>query len=414
MKRYPAPLVVSLALAAAHSFAREPQAPPSPSVDSASRSGMIGKGAAGSSMFVGHYGEILEIPYGWTAEAEMRGETEAVYLHRKSHDAFGFKPFHPNISDYKPENFAPMGFMELIVIPKNAPGGLPSLKAIRGAKEVELKQSGAEYEIFDETGDGDWPRTTFHVNTKKPYRLWQTYAESPNEFYILTVGGEVETGDYGLDEARVLNYRSASQLVSRSLGNHVLAAHKRSLGGTLFRYRAGAADGLFSDFIDLIGKPPLMRIVLGALGAMMLILALWPGTSTSARRVGLFGRSLLLFTLFTGLAGFLVVFIPARFGDALWNSNELALLIPVLIIPGISWAAARALGSARPKRVLASTGIVAAAWATAFLWGADFKNVDEAAILAVGNTIILLLVGLTFGIAFGLGFGPLPKKEIPR
>ncbi|MBI2387226.1 MAG: hypothetical protein HYV14_14635 [Elusimicrobia bacterium] len=411
MKRHLSILVVGLSLFGGRSFAREPQAPPPPT-ERSSPAGSIGKDPQSGSIFVGHYGETIELPHNWTAEAELRDETEAVYFHRKSHDDFGFRPFQPKKADYKPESFTPMGLVELVVIPKDAPGGLRSLKAIRAAKESELKQTGAEYKIFN--GGGDWPLTAFHVETIRPYKLWQTYAESPNEFYILTMGISLKRGDDGFDQERALSHQSAMQVLARSLSDYLRLAHERTLGGKLFRFRRGSADGFISDFKTLFGDPPWVPKILGAVGALLAILTLWPGTTQLTRRFRFFGRSLLAFALLTGLAGFLAVFLPARFCDASWNSDEIPALIPVLLIPGASWAAARAFGSARPLRVLALTGIVAAAWTVAILWGADLKNLDEAVIVALNNTFILCFVGLTFGIAYCFGFGPLTNDEKTR
>lgn len=400
-------LAFYLLLIAGHSVAREPQAPPSP-IPSA------GKGATAGAIFVGHYGEAIEIPHGWTAEVEMRRETEAIYFHRKSHDDSGFKPFQPKQSDYVSENFAPLGLIELVVIPKDAPGGLRTLKAIRKAKEHELKLQAADFQVFDETGQGDWPRNTFHVKTEKPHRLWQTYAETPTEFYILTYGGRLETGDFGLDEHRIQDFSFAKQTLNRSLSAHLLLANQRSPAGRLFSFRTGASDGLLSDYLEMMGTPPLLPTALGAFGALLLILSSWPSTFVGAERVRRFGRSMLVFSLFTGLGGFLIISIPAYSGDALWNSDEFAALIPVLLVPVASWAAARKLGSARPIRVLASTGLLAVAWALVLMWGADFNNADSAAVSAVGNTLLLLFVGLTFGIAYAVSFGSDQNKRVPR
>lgn len=406
----------SLALAVTHSFAREPQAPPSPGADAAPRAGIVGKGPDGASLFVGHYGEAIQLPSGWTAEAEMKGETEVVYFHPKFHDEFGFKPFRPKKSDYKPENFSPMGLIELIAIPKNAPGGLRNLAAIRSAKEQEMKQQGFAYEISSESGAGDWPRGTFHVRTDKPYRLWQTYSESTREFYILTYGGGVEVGNYGLDERRVLNFSNAMQVVSRSLSDHLTQLHKKTLVGVLFHASAVVTDDIFSVFREYYSDPGGHRLlgILAIGGAFMTILAAWPGQRARARRVRLFGRSLLFFSATSGFAGFIVIYIPARFGGVSWNSDEVAALVPVLFLPWIGWAAARGLGSAYAKRVLAASGGLAVLWAILLLSNADLNNTDPVSILAFENTIFLLIIGLTFGFTFTLTFGPLPEQKVSR
>ncbi|PIR17845.1 MAG: hypothetical protein COV48_08220, partial [Elusimicrobia bacterium CG11_big_fil_rev_8_21_14_0_20_64_6] len=304
-------LVASLAFANVQLFAREPQAPPPPAVEAASRPGSTGRSANGNSLFVGHYGETVEFPSSWTAEAEMRGETEAVFFHSKFEDDFQNKPLRPKKSDYRPENFTPMGLMELVVLPKDAPGGLGSLAAIRDAKELELKEQGADYEMLDKTREPGWPQATFHVKMHQPYRLWQTYSESPSAFYILTVGGEVEAGEFGLDEARTENIYAARQFVFWSLRESLKAMEGRTAAGRPFRFRDEAARDMFSGFKYFFrydGSMPAAK-PMTAIAAAMLILALWPGRTAGSRRARLFGRSMLFFTLLAGFLGFLAVYL---------------------------------------------------------------------------------------------------------
>lgn len=424
-------LAVSLTLPTAQGFAREPQAPPSPSDGAVARVGATGKGSDGKSLFVGRYGETIAFPDHWTADAEMRDSTEVVYFHRKSHDEFGYKPFNLKRSDYKFDNFAPMGLIELVVIPKNAPGGLRSLKAIRLAKESELKRNGSAYEISDVINERWWPLGTFDIAIERPYRIVQTYAESPKEFYILTRGGNIETGEFGLSQDRVRDYGSAENEVRTSLGEYLVAARRKTLIGTLFHVEAKTPEDLLNPFKvllrtkDTLTERNDMELVRPGYGEdneflpkimvvasiALLVLSAWPGKSARVRRARLFGRSMLLFAYFTGLAGFLTVYIPARFGNATWKSDEVAALIPMLFIPIISWAAARQFGSAHTKRVFITAGLLAAIWMTLILWGSNFNNTDHPRETAFENTLALLIVGMTFGIAFSLAFGPLPRKE---
>lgn len=414
MKRHLAPLFICLTLTAQPCAAREPQAPPAPSGDAAAQSKLSDVSSGKKSIFVGRYGEIIELKFDWTAEAEMRDETEAVYFHRKSKEFLGFKPFQPKKSDYKAENFSPMGLMELVVIPKNAPGGMRSLKDLRRAKEQELKRQGADYKIFDEEDGDDWPRGTFHVRTERPYRLQQTYSESPKEFYIFTAGGILETGDYNLGEDLVLDYRSAKDLATRSLKKNLKDLRHKTAGGRLFYFQKISSDDIFSGFKDYsLGRDasPLSLKILATTSFAMLGLALWPGRTGPARRTRLFGRSLLLFTSLVGFTGFLVVFIPARLFGLIWNSRDLAMAAPIPFIPLIAWAAAYGSGSVHAKRVLAATGTLGVLWVTLFLLSADFKTTDPSPISTLGNTLFSLIVGLTFGFVFALSFGPVPNKE---
>lgn len=148
MKRIFTPLALCLALSAGNLLARESTAPPPPSTSDSS-TGALTPGPDGTTLFVGHFGETLVVHYGWTAKAEIRGVAEIVHIHRKSHDDFGLRPFQPKPSDFKLENFAPMGLMELVVVPKNAPGGLRTLAELRAAKEKELNSIQAAFRIDD-------------------------------------------------------------------------------------------------------------------------------------------------------------------------------------------------------------------------------------------------------------------------
>lgn len=416
MNRPSAVLVTVLVLASVKLFAREPQGPPSPAPGTPGRSGTTGLDGGGISLFVGHYGEALKFPSNWAADAELHGETEAVFFHRKFEDKFEFTPFRPKASDYEPENITPMGLMELIVIPRNSPGGLGSLAAIRSRKELELKKNGAEYRIIDETGEKGWPRATFHVSISKPYRLWQTYSQSPGEFYILTVGGAIGSGEFGLDQVRIENFRTAKELVSDSLIKHIQALELRTPAGGLFRFRDDAAQNIFSRFGNFIrydGSMP-AAMPMTAFGVVLLILAMWPRSAPGSRRVRLVGRSILFFTLLSGFLGFLAVYLPARFADALWTSSDLASTVPLPLLPAIGWAVARRLRSSKVGRISISMAALAVAWTVILLWGATRENHDPTAIMISGNTFVLLVVGLTFGIVFAAAFGPLPDQGISR
>lgn len=393
MKRSLASLIFCLALSSGLLFAREPQAPPSPV--SASQTGSLAAGRDGASIFVGHYGESIVIPHGWTARAELRETTEIVYFHRKFHDDFGYKPFRPKPVDFKLENFAPMGLMELVVVPKNAPGGLRSLKDIRLAKEKELDASGAGYQTVDESGA--WPRGTFTVRITRPYHVAQTYAQSAKEFYIFTAGGGLEEGALGLPKNRALEYRYAAVDARDSLLEHLRAGDEGSPVGTLFTEAPQTASILHYFTV------PRFLAVYGGVAAALLVLALLPAVSPRAR---LFGWSLFLFSQLTALVGFFFLYVPVRFASLMWANPGDAALVPVLLIPAAAWLAARRFASVHTGRVLAATGMLAALGAAILLLGPRAASPLPAEMALFGVTVLLHLLGLAAGFVFALAFGP--------
>ena len=427
MNRYLTPLIFSFSLAAAQTFAREQQSPPSPSGDGGiPQVGTIKvepnpSGYGTTSFFVGHYGEMIEFPYSWIAEAELRGKTEAVYFHRKFSDDKNRLPFQPKPADYTLENFARLELMELIVIPKNAPGGLRSLKAIRRAKEEEIAKTGADSKIIDETNEYAWPRGTFHVKTLKPHSTVQTYGESPKEFYILTTGGSLAAGDYDLSEERAADYNYYVEHTLESLRKHLLAVHKQTLGDFIYAHSPDTLN-FFSfapvsdrskDFLSSFRSVRFFGLF-GTLGAGILVIAFWPGTTSRVRRARLFGRSLFFFAHLTALIGFLFVYCPISIFGVKWQSAADATFMPVLLIPWISWLAARHLGSVRTNRVLISTAMLAALWTILMVLTRHSEDSLPVEYAVFGNTVLLHLLGLIFGSAFVLAFGPLPKNEPPR
>ncbi len=359
-------------------------------------------------MFVGHYGEVVEVPSNWSADVQLRGLTEVVYFHRKFDDDFGRKPFQPKPVDYKLENFAPTGLVELLVIPKNAPGGLGSLAKIRLAKEKELNQSGADYKISQETEGGRWPSGTFHVGTHRPYRLVQTYTESPGEFYILTLGESLEPGAFGLNADRVLDYRLAGDVVSDSLCKHLLAVHDRTPAGKFFE-NASDLSGIFYYF----GLPRFWALFASSI-AVMLFLAAWPSKSARSAKIRLLGRSLLLFSLISALAGFFIAYVPVSFGGVVWRRSEDALLIAALINPLIAWGAARGFGSTHVRRVMLTIAGLAVAWMVLMALGPRSNSAAPVGELIITTTLALYFWGMVNASVFALAFGEMAQREARR
>lgn len=412
MKGCLAILIVSLTLASGRVFARDPQPPSSTAVDgSSTRAGLIRgvphpRGFGEISLFVGKYGETIEIPYYWAAFVESRGQAEAVYFHRKFSDDQSRVPFLPKAADYKLEKFSRLELMELVVIPKSAPGGLRSLKEIRRAKEKELTRNGLQFKIVEEKNHFAWPRGTFYLEILSPYRIFQTYSESPREYYILTVG-DGSAGDYGYGKERASDYDFAAERALESLRKHLLSVEGRSAGRFWFNPVTPPPEGFLANF-----KQFRLGASAAILTASMLVLSFWPGTSVAARRARLFGRNLVILTSFAASAGFLSVFIPVQIFGVIWRNSSAAELIPILAIPWVGWIAARRFGSARPRRVLFWTLVLAALFALDLNQGIRFDGAVSAGEMAYETTLFLYVLGAAFGVVSGLASGPAPVSKV--
>ncbi|MBI2384555.1 MAG: hypothetical protein HYV14_00940 [Elusimicrobia bacterium] len=332
---------------------------------------------------------------------EVKGETEVVYFHRNFSDDKGLAPFKPKPSNYKLDDFARLELMELMVIPKRAPGGLRSLAELRAAKDKESAKAGAEYRMVDETNEYAWPRGTFHARTTRPYRAVQTYTESQHEFFILTTGGILNEGDFGLSAKRAEDYNYTLDRALESLRKHVISgshpSQEDSSSGNLFIPAGELSPHFFSSF-----KAFRFVMLFGILGGALTGLAFWPGTSVRARRTRYFGRSLFVFAHLAALAGFISVYLPIAITGVKWRVSNDATLLPVMLVPLISAFAARRLGSARAGRVLVATGAIAVLWALLTILTRGPGDRLPAEFGVFGNTVILYFLGLAFGTAFAL------------
>lgn len=400
MKYHRSILAASLVLLGGRTLAREPQAPPSP------YAATTGQPSGGSNVFVGTVGGIIELPYGWTADPVMRGEAEIVRIHRKSINDFDVKPFNPKPSDYKPENFEALGLMELMVIPKNAPGGFKSLAELRQAKEKELLSSGAEYEITDVPSRSEWPKGTFDVATSRPYRLRQTYGESEKEFYILTSAGSPSESAQTKDKHRALDYRHTLETVDRSLGRHLLDIREHAGAGRWFTSEDNAPPNP--------GSPNAFRIIAAFAVpiAAMVAFVLWPEKSARSAKFRLYGQALFLFSLTSAIAGFLTIYIPARFSQLVWRHVQDALIVASLPNLLIAYGAARGFGNRHTRRILVSVTALLILWSAIWFLEPRGANLDSTEEVLIGVPLILFYLGILAASVFTAAFGPVsPVKE---
>lgn len=168
-------------------------------------------------VFVGNYGEVLDVDSDWGVQAFMSGNTEIVRFYPKC-DTFCFErnakklPV-PGPADYSnPANFTPKRLMQLVVYAK-ATSDIKTLKELRALREKTLKDDRIECStlkekrdtpclIFDMGPGTNWlpdelPRESFSVNIKAPYKLHQYYYQTAKLLIIFSVGDPAGDGDAG-------------------------------------------------------------------------------------------------------------------------------------------------------------------------------------------------------------------------
>jgi hypothetical protein len=126
-----------------------------------------------------YYLKALRLESGVAAEIEKRGPVERIQFHPD-----GISPASEDFE--KPENYSRKRLMQLMLIPKPAPGGIRSLADLRRAAERKLASSRAAHEF--QQRQIDWPGGTFWVSISAPYQLLQCYTEDETNFLVLTTG----------------------------------------------------------------------------------------------------------------------------------------------------------------------------------------------------------------------------------
>lgn len=314
MRLRPAFLAAVLALSAGRSYAREPAAPPSPVEPGAAAKHSLTPNAedAGVNVFIGHFGETVRLPYFWAADARMQGPMEVVNFHFKTVDPMKMfsAPFSPEAKDYVPENFSRLRLMQMLVIPKNVPGGYPSLEKLREAKSKELSETGNPYDLR-KVGGYPWPPDTFWVSISTPYPLFQLYTQSDKNFFIVTSGAS----PYAKDRK-----------------DPVLANSAGDLCGSLSTYLDQFAD-------KLADKPKSVSSTLAALlpwagiCAAGIILGLLPKRGNWLGRLSLMGRAMVGLASISLLIASPLLFFSWRQGfDKIINEGSI-LLVAGLVMP---------------------------------------------------------------------------------
>lgn len=330
-------------------------------------------------LFIGHYGEIFAYSDGWMAEASMRAETEFVRLQPK--------PARGEVatladSAFRPENFTKKNLLELVVIPKDAPGGYRSLRDIRRAKEQDMSAHGIEYAIHDrESGDRqfDFPPGTFRVRIKRPYRLLQRYTESPKEFFILT---------YGDPEASVVNEAA----ISGNIG---------TVEQSLSKYLAGVNPPKRPE-IDLRGFQGFWRMWLFFNGPLLLLILL-PRSNSFLKRLNFIAYNLILFLNISGLIGFLIPCISYRTGWGTWQNGALLFATLAILGPWICRLIARRFYRPDEKRIFWWSWLAALPLVALDLEGYSSHALPDPVFeIIFSSTFAFAMTGMAFGLIFSL------------
>jgi len=349
--------------------------------------------AEGNSLYVGHYGETFQYSYGWVVSASMRAETEFVRLQPRLSRSDELLERYPRAgvkaeskllkdSDFTAENFTPKNLLELVVIPKDAPGGYKSLRKIRRAKEREMSAHGLDYEIGDRCGYGlqfHFPPESFQVWIKRPYRLFQCYSESPKAFFILTSG---DPPMKAADQAGLLMNRETVEFHLSKYLSSVNPPEKPE--------------------IDLRGFQGFWRAWLFINGPLLLLMAL-PGSNRFLQRLNFIGYNLVLFINISGLIGFLIPCISYGAGWGNGRTGDLMFAAQSILGPWICRSIAKRFHSADAKRVFWWSWLAAVPLVAMDLYN-YFLPVPPAAVFEIINlsTIAFAMTGMAFGLIFSL------------
>lgn len=344
--------------------------------------------AGGEDVFVGHFGEPIQLPYGWAAAAEMQGPTESIHIYRSrtklvhTSQGTGYVPDIPSASDFTPENLTSQGLIALIAAPKDAPGGYRDLEDLRHAKERELSARGADFRIEDNCGykqQMEFPAHSFQVWINSPYRLYQCYTASPEAIFILS-SADPRTSAPGSSEI----WRPL-EMVQRSLERYLHAVVPPS-----------------APALDLRGFKGFWKGWLPLCGVFILLMAL-PGAGALVKRANVVGRNLLIFVNLFGLIGFLIPVVSYRFdlGAGLWRNSGTISVIPAVLGPWFfAWVADRFCG-ADGKRVFRWSWVAAVPLIAISLQD-HFQPSAPVSDVILGSTLVCALEGIAFGLVLSL------------
>lgn len=381
----PAFLAAVLALSAGRSFALEPAAPPPPTDPGAPAKHSLRQDPEdpGENIFIGHFGETLRLYNRLVVDAKMQGPMERVNLHFKTVDPSNVfsAPFLPQAKDYIPENFARLRLMQMLVIPKDVPGGFRSLQALREAKVKELSAAGHPFDLR-QIGEYPWTPETFSVSISTPYPLYQLYTQSDKNFFILTSGAS----PLALDPKDPFLSSVTSEISS-------------SLSTYLYQFIPPPAQEVSRLDLGIAALP------WAGVCVIAIALGLLPKKGYWLGRLRLTGRMAFVLSTVGLIIGGPILFISMSHGLGRTINQASILICASLIFPWICRAASARLNGTKPWRVFfwaAAANIFPGAFSFVFL-----KQIFHAPAFTLGPVDLAMLsltlcaTALLNGVAFG-------------
>ncbi len=335
-----------------------------------------------TTLFVGHYGEVLKLrSVAMRIEPEMHGPVEVVnYYPDFRIDLPDGEPFHAKPSDWNPENFSRFGLVQLIIMPRGR-----SLVELKRAKIDDLRSSGVEFKVIENPYGpilGQWPEGSFEILVTKPCRLSQLYTATSSQLCILTSGVDVPPSTMIESYSRSMRSALAEWVVPLAPRREEILRHVDARG-TTWRFPVA-----WMIWAGISGMLALLVVLLGAEGRWKVL-----------RRFSLW---ILIFSnggaLVGGFAGLALRTFP-------WSAHHwpAAPAAAVVLLPVLAWLGAKRREARFRRRILAGTGVwalVAAlvlGYLASFDWGYEFSlipvlgTVLSFAIFGVGGAIFALL-----------------------
>ncbi|PIR16110.1 MAG: hypothetical protein COV48_10685, partial [Elusimicrobia bacterium CG11_big_fil_rev_8_21_14_0_20_64_6] len=287
-------------------------------------------------IFVGHFGETVRLADFWSVDARMQGPMEVVNFHLATMDPMKVvsPPFNTTPKDFATENFKRLRLMQMLVIPKDVPGGFQSLAQLRLAKEKELNATGSGYTL-QELGEHSWPPDSFVVTISTPYAIFQLYTQSDKYLFFVTSGAS--PFDKNPDDPILAK---STRDIANSLSTHL----------DEFRLKIVAEKGFVYDL-------RIVAIPWAAVCALAALLAFLP-----VQRLRLIGRATFGFATGGLLIAGPLLFASWRLGLDRVISEASLLLCVGLLMPWICRSVSVRLGGQRPLRVLVWSAIGNVFW----------------------------------------------------
>ncbi|MFA6093677.1 MAG: hypothetical protein WCU88_08985 [Elusimicrobiota bacterium] len=332
--------------------------------------------------FIGHYGEMINLPVAWTAEAELQSRMEVVYFHEK-YERMGQgtaywedRPYRPAREDYTLENLTAKRLMQLLVIPKDVPG-FKSLEAMRRAKGKAYKKEGVKYFVWNGAcaycTDYHFPENSFTMDIgSREHGFIQFYTESDDHFFILSMGNIRES--------------SPKELILKSLE----------------RYISTRRAGVDRDPRQMFSYR-LLWFIFGGSNLICIIFALLSRKNKWLAPMVIAGRFMLVFSNLLAIIGVALLFFLDYFG--IRGAIPIPSLLTAMAMPWLCRETSCRIGGIKPARVFLTCLFLSVPLSLFFLAATigimeDGEKVSSAYYAVVA--MFQMLIALGYAVVFAL------------